>query len=165
MDDSKYVILKRLPSPQQYNDLRSVASLTPAPIEIVATGLANSWACFLVFERADMLNDTTPSPEQKPVGMGRLMGDGAMFLLLCDMAVHPDHQRRGLGKAMMQTLVDYCDEHAPHAYVSLVADPMGQGLYPKFGFEDVAPSLGMFRCERVRKVRQAQAAETGREGT
>lgn len=143
MDSSKYVILKRLPDPEVYNELRSAALLTPAPIEAVAPGLANSWACFLVYEREAMLDVTTPRPEQKPIGMGRLSGDGAMFLVLTDMAVHPDHQRKGIGKSIMQTLVDYCDEHAPHAYVSLVADLMGQGLYPKFGFETVTPSIGM----------------------
>jgi GNAT superfamily N-acetyltransferase len=143
MDSSKYVILKRLPDPEVYNELRSAALLTPAPIEVVAPGLANSWACFLVYEREAMLDATTPKPEQRPIGMGRLSGDGAMFLVLTDMAVHPDHQRKGIGKSIMQTLVDYCDKHAPHAYVSLVADTMGQGLYPKFGFETVTPSIGM----------------------
>ncbi|KAF2709593.1 acyl-CoA N-acyltransferase [Pleomassaria siparia CBS 279.74] len=146
MDDTKYAIFKRIPSPQQYNDLRSIANLTPAPIECIAPGLAASWACFLVYERAELLDDdddATPSPEQKPVGMGRLIGDGAMFLLLTDMAVHPDHQRQGIGKRIMQTLVDYVDENAPHAYVSLVAEPAGQRMYPLFGFENVDPSIGM----------------------
>ena len=143
MDDSKYAILNRLPTSQQYNDLRSVADLTPAPIECVAPGLANSVACFLIFEREHMVDTITPGPEQAPIGMGRLIGDGAMFLLLVDMAVHPDHQRRGLGKRIMKAVVDYIDEHAPHAYVSLVADAKGQGLYPQFGFEHVDPSIGM----------------------
>jgi GNAT superfamily N-acetyltransferase len=143
MDNSKYVILKRVPSPEEYIELRSVARLTPPPMEAVAPGLANSWACFLVYEREPMLEETTPRPDQKPVGMGRLSGDGALFLVLSDMAVHPDHQRKGIGKTVMQTLVDYCDEHAPHAYVTLVAGIMGRGLYPKYGFEEVSPNSGM----------------------
>ncbi|KAF2205877.1 hypothetical protein GQ43DRAFT_158507 [Delitschia confertaspora ATCC 74209] len=101
-----------------------------------------------------MLNSTTPSPTGHAVAMGRLIGDGALFLQLVDVAVHPDHQKKGLGKRIMGLLVEYVDEHAPHAYVSLVADPMGQELYPKFGFEDVRPGVGMFRCRRIQENRE-----------
>jgi GNAT superfamily N-acetyltransferase len=115
-------------------------------MEAVPKALANSFACFLAYEREAMLNETTPGPDQPPVAMGRLLGDGALFLQLCDVAVHPDHQGQGIGKRIMKTLVEYVDEHAPHAYVSLVAEPMAQQMYPQFGFEDVKPSIGMYRC-------------------
>ena len=98
--------------------------------------------------------------------MGRLLGDGALFLQLVDVAVHPEHQNRGLGKRITEALVEFADAHAPFAYVSLVADPLGQRLYPKHGFEDVKPGIGMFRCRRIqedgefkreREARQAAA--------
>jgi predicted GNAT family N-acyltransferase len=52
-------------------------------------------------------------------------------------------------KKIMRNLVDHIDKNAPHAYVSLVADPMGQILYPQYGFEDVTPGVGMLRWERI----------------
>jgi ribosomal protein S18 acetylase RimI-like enzyme len=159
MSDSFYIILQGLPTPQVYHDLRKLAGLTPPPMEPIARALSNSFACFLAYERRHMLDDDTPGPDQSPVAMGRLLGDGALFLLLCDVAVHPEHQRRGLGKRIMQTLVDYIDEHAPDAYVSLVADTPAQKLYPLYGFRDVKPSVGMFRMLRGRRLQDNSVQE------
>lgn len=149
MDNSQYVVLQRLPTPQEYHDLRKLANLTPPPMEAVPKALANSVAGFVAFERKLMLDDTTPSPDQPAVAMGRLVGDGALFLQLCDVAVHPDYQGKGIGKQILKASKDYVDAHAPHAYVSLVAEPLGQKLYPQFGYEDVKPSIGMFYCPRI----------------
>jgi predicted GNAT family N-acyltransferase len=52
----------------------------------------------------------------------------------------------------MQALVDYVDANAPQAYVSLVAEPAAQKLYPQYGFKDVQPSIGMYRMLRDRKI-------------
>ncbi|KAF2021822.1 acetyltransferase, GNAT family [Aaosphaeria arxii CBS 175.79] len=165
MDNSQqYVILQRIPTAQEYHDLRKAANLTPPPLEAAAKALANSFACFTAYERIHMQDDTTPGLDQHPVGMGRLLGDGALFLQLCDVAVHPDHQGKSIGKRIMQSLVDHIDEHAPQAYVSMVAEPIGQKLYPRFGFEDVKPSIGMFRCAWIQNnpdfkaMREAKAA-------
>ncbi|KAH7406183.1 acetyltransferase, GNAT family [Phaeosphaeria sp. MPI-PUGE-AT-0046c] len=152
MSNSEYIILQGVPTPQTYHDLRKVAGLTPPPMEAVAKALANSIVGFLAYERKHMVNDSVPGDGQEPVAMGRLSGDGSLFLLLTDVATHPDHQRRGLGQRILQALVDYIDEHAPEAYVSLVADPPGQKLYPKFGFKDCHPGLGMYRMIRGRKT-------------
>jgi ribosomal protein S18 acetylase RimI-like enzyme len=81
-----------------------------------------------------------------------LRWDGWWATSRCDVAVHPEHQRRGLGKGIMQRLIDYVDEHAPVAYVSLVAEPMAQKLYPQYGFKDVSPSVGMYRMLRERNI-------------
>jgi len=152
MSLSDYVLLPEIPSSQEYHNLRKAAGLTPPPLEAIPTALAASWACFSVVEKSKL--DT----ENKPpvVAMGRIIGDGALFLQTVDIAVHPDHQRKGLGKEIMRKLVEHIDTNAPHAYVSLVADPMGQKLYPQYGFEDVTPSIGMFRCERIQKNREAK---------
>lgn len=156
MNDSDYVVLEGLPSPQLYHDLRKLSGMTPPPLEAVPKSLANSFYCILAYERKGMIDAATPGPGQKAVAMGRLLGDGALFLQLCDVAVHPDHQRRGLGKRIMQKLVDYVDEHAPYAYVSLVAEPKAQKLYPLYGFRDVAPSVGMFRMMRRQRTLDKQ---------
>lgn len=167
-DESEYIIIPGKPSIQWYHDLRKLSALTPPPadamIESVPRSLANSWYMLVVYERKHMV-DGQPAPGQNPVGMGRLVGDGAMFLMVCDIAVHPDHRRKGIAKRMVKMLVDHIDAHAPHAYVSLSADPMGQTLYPKFGFEEIKPSIGMFRCvysqkdvEGRKRVLEAQLA-------
>lgn len=52
----------------------------------------------------------------------------------------------------MSRLLAYIDEHAPIAYVSLVADPAGIKLYESVGFEAVAPSQGMARLNLSKKT-------------
>jgi ribosomal protein S18 acetylase RimI-like enzyme len=160
MSNTEYTILEGIPTPQVYHDLRKLAGMTPPPMEAVPKALANSFVGFLAYERRHMTDDTTPGPDQKAVAMGRLLGDKSLFLLLCDVAVHPDHQRKGLGKRIMQSLIDYVDNHAPEAYVSLVAEPAGQGLYPRYGFKDVQPSIGMYRMIRNRRV-EGDAVQEG----
>lgn len=155
----EYTIVEGLPAPQVYHDLRKLAGMTPPPLEAVPKALENSFVGILAFETKDMLDKSTPSPDQMPVAMGRLLGDKSLFLLLCDVAVHPDHQRRGLGKRIMQALVDYVDANAPQAYVSLVAEPAAQSLYPQYGFKDVQPSIGMYRMLGSRTIEGEPANE------
>ena len=84
-------------------------------------------------------------PTSAVVGMGRVVGDGGTVYLISDMAVHPDHQGRGVGTAIMAALDDWVAETAPpRAYVTLMADV--DGFYDRFGFEETRPaSKGMFK--------------------
>ena len=77
--------------------------------------------------------------------MGRVIGDGGCFFQVVDMAVVPEHQRRGIGDAVLTHLLDRIRDAAPPgAYVSLLADPPGRRLYAKHGFRETAPlSIGM----------------------
>jgi len=159
MSHSDYIILEGIPTPQVYHDLRKLAGLTPPPMGAVPKALANSFVGFLAYEQQHMIDDTTPRTDQTAVAMGRLVGDQSLFLICVDIAVHPDHQRKGLGKRIMQSLVDYVDKHAPDAYVSLVAEPAGQRLYPQYGFKSVEPSIGMYRMFRNRKVEGTSVKE------
>ena len=60
------------------------------------------------------------------MGMCRCIGDGALFLQVVDMAVDPNHQRKGLGKRLLDTMLAWVDEHAPEAYLSLIGDVPSQ---------------------------------------
>jgi ribosomal protein S18 acetylase RimI-like enzyme len=127
-------ILDRAPTPEDHARLRDAAGMSTLPAASAPGALAASW--FAVTARA---------PSGEIVGMGRLVGDGALFLQFVDVAVAPAYQQRGIGSAVLRRLLDHVDRHAPDAYLSLVAEPAGQALYRRFGFVDVAPSLGMKR--------------------
>ncbi len=161
MSSTDYVVIEGLPTPEAYHDLRDIAGLTPPPAEAVPTSLKNSWVGFVAYEAARMLDSKTPAPNQPIVGMGRLIGDGALFLILVDIAVHPSHQGRGIGKRITQALVDYVDAHAPLAYVSLVAEGSAQKLYLQYGFKNVEPSVGMFRMKGRRRIHDIPIEEGG----
>jgi GNAT superfamily N-acetyltransferase len=79
--------------------------------------------------------------------MGRIIGDGGWYFHIADMAVHPDHQKKGLGDAILKALLQRIAHNAPkdgEPYITLFADEAGRRLYYKNGFVDAAPGqLGM----------------------
>jgi ribosomal protein S18 acetylase RimI-like enzyme len=77
--------------------------------------------------------------------MGRVVGDGALFFQIVDVAVEPEHQGQGLGKKILEALMTELRQRVPaEAYVSLIADGEAHRLYEQFGFELTAPaSVGM----------------------
>ena len=129
-----YEIRDELPTPEEFIALRDAADMAPRSVEGVERGLPNSVFGVTV---VDEIGET--------VGMARIIGDGGSVYQISDMAVHPDHQRRGLGSRMMKRLMEYLEENAPErAYVNLMADV--DGFYERFGFEYTAPdSRGMYR--------------------
>ena len=113
--------------------LRVAAGLSPKTKEAADRGLPNS--LFSVCVRAG----------NELIGLGRIIGDGGCNFEVVDIAVHPDFQRQGLGRKIMESLMAYLRENAPSsAYVSLIADEGAPELYRQFGFEFTAPaSVGM----------------------
>jgi GNAT superfamily N-acetyltransferase len=134
--DAPYRIVARTPGIDDYLRLREVAGLSPFSREAATLGLPGT-----VFAVVVELADGTA------VGMGRLIGDGGCFFQIVDIAVDPAHQGHGLGRAIMQRLMDHVSTHLPaSAYVSLIADVPADRLYAQFGFAETAPrSLGMAR--------------------
>lgn len=60
------------------------------------------------------------------------------------MAVLPTHQAKGLGIALMATMLyEIRTRSPPGAYVNLIASVVGQKLYSKFGFVETVPHVGM----------------------
>jgi len=132
MEDG-YNLVVGIPSVEDYCRLRVSAGLSPKSKEAAAAGLPNTLFGVLVLK------------EDRVIGMGRVIGDGALFYQVVDIAVEPEHQRRGLGKAIVSEIVDHLKKSAPAgAHVSLIADGLAQHLYAQFGFKPTAPdSIGM----------------------
>ncbi|MDP3314691.1 MAG: GNAT family N-acetyltransferase [Devosia sp.] len=81
------------------------------------------------------------------IGMGRVIGDGGTAFQVSDIAVLPEHQKRGLGKRIVEALVGWLRANAPKsAYISLIADGPAKDLYAQFGFRPVEQhgSVGMY---------------------
>jgi GNAT superfamily N-acetyltransferase len=79
------------------------------------------------------------------VGMGRCISDGGWYFHVIDVAVLPEHQRKGLGDMIVSAIMEKIRrESAPGAYVNLLADPPGRNLYKRHGFVETAPGeVGM----------------------
>jgi len=131
-----YHLVPEFPAPEAYVSLRDAAGMAPRSLAAAERGVPNTiFGVRVVFEGAT---------GDEIVGMGRLVGDGGTVFQVVDVAVHPDHQGRGLGTRVMDALVDYLDREAPpSAFVNLLADV--DGYYERWGFEPTAPaSKGMF---------------------
>ncbi|GEM_PF-7132126 len=76
--------------------------------------------------------------------------DGGCNFEIVAIAVHPDYQRQGLGRQVMDAVMAFFHEAAPEsAYVDLIADHHSPALYSKYGNEPVAPkSLGIARTHK-----------------
>ena len=118
------------PAVADYLSLRERAGLTPKRQDQADAALGGSWAAVHVVHEAD----------GKTVGMGRVLGDGGWYFHVVDMAVLPEHQRRGLGDAILTALLERIRREAPPgAFVNLIADPPGRKLYARHGFTATAP--------------------------
>lgn len=138
-----YTIHAGAPAVETYLHLRASTGLTPVSAAQAAASVQGAWyACHVLYTP-----DERTSPEI--VAMGRVVGDGGWYYVITDMAVSKDHQRKGLGEAILKHLLHKIKSTAPAEagfppYINLLADPPGRKLYERNGFVYTAPrSLGM----------------------
>ena len=90
----------------------------------MAASLAGSCCGTVVFD-----------PTGHLVGMGRVVGDGAFFFYLQDIAVAPDHRGAGLGAGIIDRLLDQIVARAGgDAFVGLFATDRAGPVYRRAGF-------------------------------
>jgi len=153
MDDvaggERYEVREGAPTVEEFRRLRSLAGMTERPSDGVERGLPNS---LYAVRGVDTAVDPGSIPVEdasvddgEVVGMARVVGDGGSVYHVCDMAVHPERQRRGLGGRLMRAVDEFVDGDAPAgAYVNLMGDV--DGFYERFGYEETRPaSKGMYR--------------------
>ena len=65
-----------------------------------------------------------------------MIGDGGLFYDIVDVAVVAEHQRRGVGKMIMDRLMSYIEVNArPSSLVCLMANKGIAPFYEKYGFK------------------------------
>lgn len=128
-----FEIKRRTPTPEEYNRIREAAGLSVKDEIAVERGLAGTLFAVCI------------EYEGETVGIGRVIGDGGIFFEVVDIAVVPEHQKKGLGAAIMEELMSWVHEHArPTAFVSLISDKGMSGFYERYGFKVRPPeSPGM----------------------
>jgi len=99
----------------------------PADLEVAFTN--SMFKCFIYDE--DLL-----------IGAGRGLADGKDCSYLCDVAVHPEYQGRGLGKAILQELVRRSEGHKK---IILYTNPKNTGFYAGLGFKKLNTAMAIFQ--------------------
>lgn len=75
------------------------------------------------------------------IAAGRAVADGVDCSYLCDIVVHPSYQGSGLGKELIQRLIDLSRGHRK---IILYAVPGREPFYAKFGFRRMNTAMAIF---------------------
>jgi ribosomal protein S18 acetylase RimI-like enzyme len=78
------------------------------------------------------------------IGSGRAIADGVDCSYICDIALHPTYQGLGLGKKLVQNLID---QSRHHNKIILYANPGKVAFYSKFGFKKMKTAMAIFKNE------------------
>ena len=105
--------------------LRNQAGWGHTPVGQATTAIAHT-----LFSVAAMDGDDV-------VGMGRLVGDGALNWYVQDLIVLPNYQNNGIGSTILQKLIDHAT-HSAQADTTITIGLMSakgkENYYQKFGF-------------------------------
>lgn len=112
--------------PEDFQQLEALyASLGWNSLHLSVTELKmmclNSWYAVYAFEG------------QKLVGMGRVISDGVITGVICGLGVHPDYQSRGIGRQILQRLVEHCEKS--RVFPQLMCEEGLEPYYEKLGFQ------------------------------
>lgn len=135
----EYVL--RPPSLEEYRSLCTAVGWDEA-INFAAAPLSLMRSLFAV----------TVLDKGEAVGMGRVVGDGALYFYIQDIAVRPDHQGLGIGRAIMDRIMEWLNERAPdHAFIGLFAADGRDSFYAHYGFLRHPALTGMFYVMPARR--------------
>lgn len=109
--------------------LYRIAPLGDKPPEGLRTVFGNSRYSCVVYDGEQL------------VGAGRVLADGLDCAYVCDVAVHPAHQGTGLGRAIVNYLVD---QSRGHKKIILYAVPGKEPFYRRFGFRRMKTAMAIF---------------------
>lgn len=129
-------ITEEFPQNQEYMDLKAAAGLPEVEISAIATALNRSVLSLLARDDNDRL-----------IGMGRVVGDGAFYFQLVDIMVAASHLDQGVEEMIVSELLSRLEKIAPSgAEVTVITDVPGIKLYQHAGFKLLYPDrYGMAR--------------------
>lgn len=115
--------------------------LTPDVLNTVR--IAVGWSSYPILQLKRAIQCTVYSvtawEEDQPVGIARLTGDG-IYYLLCDVAVIPAAQNQGIGRHMVQRLIDLAHQglaDGERASIALVSTNGKEPFYASLGFSAI----------------------------
>jgi len=73
--------------------------------------------------------------EDQQIGVARVVSDYSIFAYLCDVFIHEEYRAHGLGKWLIQTILEHPDLREMRRWVLVTND--AHELYKQFGFTSI----------------------------
>lgn len=86
--------------------------------------------------------------DKKLIGFGRAISDGAYEAAIYDIAVLPEYQGKGVGRAIMERII----KSLPQCDFILFASPGKEEFYKKFNFSKMKTGMALFNKEELMKA-------------
>ncbi len=112
--------------------LRTEAGFAEVPVEHARKALQNG-----LINVSAIYNDEL-------VGMGRLVGDGAMYWYLQEIIVAPKFQKQGIGTLIVKHLIDYAKANSLTGTFTTIGGVSAKGkepFYEKMGFDIISNGI------------------------
>ena len=81
----------------------------------------------------------------KLIGAGRALADGVDCSYICDVAIHPEYQGQGIGKKIINKLIEDSKEHQK---IILYSVPSKEPFYENFGFGRMKTAMAIFKHQK-----------------
>lgn len=124
--------------PEDFVRLRMAGGFAEVPVEHARRALRNG-----------LINVSALYRDQL-VGMGRLVGDGAMYWYLQEIIILPEFQRKGIGTMIVNHLVEYAKANSATGKFTVIGGVSARGkepFYKKMGF-DIIPN-GLYKLIEI----------------
>ncbi len=133
------IVESRLPTITEFQALRGSTGWDPLSDEVVRRALSNT-----LYSVCAMDNDSA-------VGMGRIIGDGGAYFYIQDVIVLPEHQGKGIGRQIMESLEKWLAANAQNnAFIGLMSAAGKAEFYSKFEYL-TRPTSGPGMFKTVKK--------------
>lgn len=122
---NKYDLIERMPTFHEFNDLRKSVGWPELDEGTILNALNSTiyFVCAVV--------------DHKAIGIARIIGDGAMYFYIQDMIVNPSFQGKGIGKAIMNKIMNYLERNSiKGSFIGLMSAKDKEGFYKRFGFAE-----------------------------
>jgi GNAT superfamily N-acetyltransferase len=130
MDDYSWVYDDSAVQWEELSELYRIAPLGEKAPRDLETVFSNSmFTCFIY-------------AGERLAGAGRAVADGLDCAYIADVAVHPEHQGLGLGRALIEELVRLSGGHKK---IILYANPGTEGFYARLGFYRMNTAMAIWR--------------------
>lgn len=123
-----YITTEQLPAFHQFAYLHEESGLKKSKKasytkEQLYEAVCNSFYTFSIYD------------DHQLIAFGRMISDGIYQALICDVMVAPTYQKKGLGKQVIEGIVNKCNERGIES-IQLFAVKGKQQFYKKLGFQE-----------------------------